>query len=869
MKPSSLFFLAGLVLVLAADLFAGGMREEFLTPQFRLQSRPLWFWNGPLDTNKTHKILEDCRTAGYCGVGILPSPNMTPEFMSPAYLAHYRDTVEKAAALGMKCCLYDEYWFPSGAAGGLLAKQYPDALGKRLDMQVTNVTGPAAVNLRMTNGVFMGAVAMRPDGSDRRDLSASLREGELVWKASAGEWRVMLFACVTDGARGLVDYLDPEAVQRFVSLTYEQYYITFPEHFGTTIDSAFYDEPTFHWIQGGRAWTPRFNERFQAKHGFSPVLYYPALWFDIGKDTVAARNALFGFRAELYATGFPKVLNDWCAAHKIQLTGHVDQEEIVTPVGLCGDLLKAFQYQDIPAIDQVFQYGRASKAYKLVSSSAYNYDRPRVLTECYGGIDKMPVANLYKEAMDQFAKGINMMVPHAVWYDPAKIVFQPDLSPASARYGQALPEYNQFMGRLQRMLQGGRHVADLAVLYPIATLQGGYFFGPGKPYEGGVIPPEADYMDVGEMLALGVRRDFTFLHPEVLDAKCSVRGGELRLNNKINFEDYQVLIRPGARTIRWSNLQKIKAFYDQGGKVIATTRLPDTSAELGKDAEVREAIKEVFGSGGMAPSAFPQATASTSWAGGGHDPALVVDGDQDTRWNSAAQSGGNQWLEVDFGAAKTFGQILVREVFDRTTAYRIQYWDGSKWQDCAKGDRLGTERTITFAPVTGAKVRLCLDVITGDCVSISEFAVLDKNGQNLAVAAQTKPLMNKNRKGGLACFIPKPTIASLKAALDDVLKIGDVVLEGDLTVKGGNFSYIHKVMEGREVYFFGNSSGTEIATHVRLKGRHALEAWDPHTGQIMPVEMNHLTEAGESITRVRLHLAPVTSVFIVETPAGR
>ena len=96
----------------------------------------------------------------------------------------------------------------------------------------------------------------------------------------------------------------------------------------------------------------------------------------------------------------------------------------------------------------MFQYGRASKAYKLVSSAACNYDRPRVLTECYGGINNMPVENLYKEAMDQFAKGINVMVPHAVWYDPAKIIFHPDLSPTNATYGPHLSEYNRYIGCL-------------------------------------------------------------------------------------------------------------------------------------------------------------------------------------------------------------------------------------------------------------------------------------------------------------------------------------------------------------------------------------------------------------------------------------
>ena len=62
-----------------------------------------------------------------------------------------------------------------------------------------------------------------------------------------------------------------------------------------------------------RMWTPNFNAYFQKKYGYSPMKYYPALWYDIGPQTAAARNALFGFRAELFGTHFIKRLNDWCA----------------------------------------------------------------------------------------------------------------------------------------------------------------------------------------------------------------------------------------------------------------------------------------------------------------------------------------------------------------------------------------------------------------------------------------------------------------------------------------------------------------------------------------------------------------------------
>ncbi len=43
----------------------------------------------------------------------------------------------------------------------------------------------------------------------------------------------------------------------------------------------------------------------------SPLRWHSRpLWLDIGPETAAARNALFGMRAELYSTGFPKTIND-------------------------------------------------------------------------------------------------------------------------------------------------------------------------------------------------------------------------------------------------------------------------------------------------------------------------------------------------------------------------------------------------------------------------------------------------------------------------------------------------------------------------------------------------------------------------------
>ncbi len=718
----------GCACVVAAAM--ADLRSEFVDPPLARKSRPLWFWNGTVTRAGILEQMEKSRDAsGYYGFGIITAQGLAPAYTSPEFLDRYGDALEGAAALGMKMCLYDEDWFPSGWAGGQLAAKYPEATAKRLDMAEEDIAGPAPCKKQVPPGVLMGAVAMNLQTKDRIDVTKHVAGGTLAWNVPAGKWKVMIFTCVRDGWNH-VDYLSPEAVKRFIELTYQRFYDRFPRHFGTTIDSAFYDEPTFWQVQGGRMWTERFNAKFHARQGYSPVPYYPALWYDIGPQTEAARNALFGFRAELYATGFPKTINEWCTTHGIQLTGHVDQEEIVNPTGLCGDLIKAFKHQDIPGVDQIFQYGRASKAYKLVSSAACNYDRDLVMTETYGAVEKMQPPQLYKEAMDQYAKGINFMVPHAVWNDPSKIIFPPELSWRDPIWGPQLPGYNKYIGRLNVMLQGGTHVADVAVLYPIATLQAGYRFGPGNPYLGGPIQEEADYMDVGEMLALEVRRDFTFLHPETLDGKCAVRGNLLALENARHPERYQVLVLPGSKTIAAGTLAKIRKFYEAGGKVIATTRLPHKSAEFGADEKVRTAVRAIFG--------------------------------------------------------------------------------------------------------------------------------VDPQGP---VAGEIKA---SNARGGKACFIARPSPGALRKALDDAAAVYDVEFDSVPALAGGNLSYIHKVRDGKGIYFFANSSNTAVDTQVGLRGKHQLESWDPHTGAIGPAEFTRVTEDGQDVTRVRLHLPPVRSLFLVE-----
>ncbi|MEN9974458.1 MAG: hypothetical protein RLZZ282_464, partial [Verrucomicrobiota bacterium] len=369
-----------LAVLLAVAIFCAPSRadvkSDFASPPLRYRSRPLWFWNNTAVTAAgVEEQLLACRDrSGYGGLAPLPfGAKFTPKYLSDDYFDLYAVAVNKARELGMSITLYDEYGFPSGSGGAFMGDsiprfqiKHPAATLHRLDKSEVDVTGPAAYSQPLPAGKLMSVVAMNTQSKQRIDLTEMVSHNSISWNVPNGSWKIMTFVCVLDGDAN-VDYLDAESCAKFVSMVYQPYYDRFGKDFGTTIGGAFYDEPTLYRAHG-RTWTNRFNKEFQATHGFSPTAYYPALWYDIGPDTQAARNYLFGFRAHLYASGYVKTIQDWCSRHgNVPLLGHQDQENLKNPVGVSGDLMMSYKYQDVPGIDKIGWDNDPEAYYKLVS----------------------------------------------------------------------------------------------------------------------------------------------------------------------------------------------------------------------------------------------------------------------------------------------------------------------------------------------------------------------------------------------------------------------------------------------------------------------------------------------------------------------
>ena len=118
--------------------------------------------------------------------------------------------------------------------------------------------------------------------------------------------------------------------------------------------------------------------------------------------------------------------------------------------------------------------------------------------------------------------------------------------------------------------------------------------------------------------------------------------------------------------------------------------------------------------------------------------------------------------------------------------------------------------------------------------------------------------------------MPHPTAGTLAAILDEILPVADVAFENAPVAAsgGGMLSYLHKVKDGADLYYFANSSDDHVDTWIRLRGRHTLQLWDPHTGAMTPTECSHERLKEQDITRVRLTLEPVKSAFLVGQPAS-
>jgi hypothetical protein len=420
--------------------------------------------------------------------------------------------------------------------------------------------------------------------------------GRLAWRVPAGRWCVMVARqrptdwIAAYSNHHYADLMNDAATSAFLEETHEQYFKRFGSYFGSTILGFFVDEPGLYnnfWDRnlGTLGWTHDFAAQFEARCGYAITPWLHALWEDLGTQGQQARADYWRVVAELLGERFFAKLADWCAAHGVQLTGHLEWEEwLFTMTRHSANPFTALRPFHVPGVDRIDEvYDKLSE--KLVASVAHANGRARVLSETFA-ITGWKLAPPYmKQIIDyQYVRGVNWLVPHGFFYsinDFRKRECPPSEFFQNPWWDHSRPLWN-YVSRLSSLLSTGDHIASVLLYYPIehawATMT------PEQPsaspaagiWEAWQLPnrdhpttvTDLALLELGLSL-LGAQFDFDLIDHSTLAAS-SLQGDQIRSGS----EAFRVLVVPPLEVMFASAVQRMLDFASSGGTVFFTANLP-------------------------------------------------------------------------------------------------------------------------------------------------------------------------------------------------------------------------------------------------------------------------------------------------------
>lgn len=569
--------------------------EKFKNPSKEFRSIPFWSWNDDLSCEELKRQVHDMERHGMGGFFMHSREGLETEYLGKQWMKCIRETVKEASKIGMKAWLYDEDRWPSGFAGGLLAKEIGDKGRSRLLVDELIESGtvlPDHDNLAAFVVVFSeGKLA------DVREMSGVQEEYEL----KAGESGLFIRGIITKpspwfNGESHGDILNPECVREFINITYEAYRREVGDEFGKTVPGIFTDEPliSHHHMWPfdvkGVPWTDGLPEYFKVRRGYDLLPNLPYLFFDGAKST-KTRHDFWWTISDLFCEAYTKQLGGWCEEHGIALTGHLRSEnEFSGSMRTSGSGMPHYQYMHTPGIDILTESTKEILTVKQCASVANQFGRKRVLSEMYGATGWYFSFEGQKWIGDwQYALGVNSRCQHLFLYT-IRGCRKRDYPP-SFNYHNSWWKYvsvvEDYFARLSAVLSSGKAVRPILVLHPISSAWTCF---------NGIDGIKADAMgrkfqSLLEFL-ISQHRDFDLGDETIL----AEYGRVARKSLTVNKAAYEVVIIPPTTTsMRKTTVNLLADYALKGGEIVAFSPLPTmVEGELNRDIEIIFQYKNVF-----------------------------------------------------------------------------------------------------------------------------------------------------------------------------------------------------------------------------------------------------------------------------------
>jgi len=543
--------------------------------------------------------------------------------------------------------------------------------------------------------------------SDVIDITGCFDGGKLSWDVPEGRWKIFRFGYNLLGrvngpaspeATGLeVDKLDADAVRRYYKNYLDMYRDASGDRLGSVISHLMIDS----YESGLCSWTPKMEEEFKARRGYSLRPWMPVLTGQIIVSADKSERFLFDWRqtlGELIAENHYDVVNEILAPYGMKR--HTESHEERT--AFVGDGMMVKRHADIPmsAFWVRFNagwhstYPVAEADLKESSSVAHIYGQNVCAAESFttnGRIGKWDgfgayqccPRNLKPVADAAMAMGLNRFIIHTSVHQPVDDKF-PGLGLST--YGQwftrqdtwaeeARP-WTDYLARSCYMLQQGRYVADIA-----------YFYGEDKNVTGRFNDERVEHVD-------GFNYDF--VNADILLNMVRTRKRSLVTGTGM---EYKILVIDSqVRYMSWPVLRRLLKFA-RAGVVICGPR-PLSCANLkADDRKFERTVAKIWDRGRKNVHETMDAGASLAAAGVRKDLMQFVGGseqptDSVSFVHRKLSDGDIYWVANISSSPRAFEASL------RTSGLKPQIWnaeDGSV-KDVSyafEGDRTRVSLSLT------------------------------------------------------------------------------------------------------------------------------------------------------------------------------
>ncbi|MDF2921862.1 MAG: hypothetical protein K0R57_776 [Paenibacillaceae bacterium] len=523
-------------------------RSDFQHPHGEWRPVIFWSWNGMLEYDRLRSQIRQMKEAGIGGFFMHARAGIQTPYLRQEWFGMVQFCLEEARRNGMQAWAYDEYGWPSGYAGGEVPR-----LGAAYRAK-------ALVEL------------------ERRETDEAYRllwhDGQLgryyyQWTAPLGNPRFL-------GASG-VDLMNPDVVQAFIRHTHCVYEEHVGEAFGTAIPGIFSDEASLMMERGGTAnalpWTEGFQSRFQEAYGYDLIPHLASLFHCAGERYREIRYDYWRLMVELLVNHYSKPIFEWCGARGLAFTGHYMGEDHLTKImRYLGDPMPHYEYMHIPGLDylgrqihksdtELCAAGGTVMTVKQVTSAARQLNKPRVLSELFGGAGQMFDLRMQKWMIDwHLVLGVNMFTPHLLPYSMlgvAKRDWPPVIGPQQPWWSHA-GQLHDYLARVSYALSQGERQVPLLVLHPMESAWELY-----RPQETGAVEALSDRLAELSLRLLDAQLDFDYGNEAIVARHGRVEGGQLMVGSAA----YKGVVIPVCTRLRPSTLELLRQFHGEGGGI--------------------------------------------------------------------------------------------------------------------------------------------------------------------------------------------------------------------------------------------------------------------------------------------------------------